>query len=85
MPAESKNRSVECCAARYSNYVSVGHAAFELIFEFGEFYEGTMDPQLHTRIVMTPGYAKAFLSLFRESLQQYETAFGTLPEMDKHE
>jgi len=71
--------------ARYSNYFSVGHAPFEVILEFGQFYDDSSQPQLHTRIVMNPAYANAFRALLRESLQQYENSFGPIPEVDTHE
>ena len=73
------------CEARYANYFSVGHSAFEVIIDFGQFYEDASQPQLHTRIVMSPAYANGFLALLRESLRQYEASFGPIPEVDTHE
>lgn len=64
---------------RYGNHFTIGYNAFEVILVFGQFYEGNAQPQLHTRIVTGPAYAKDLLELLRESLEQYEKFFGPLP------
>lgn len=64
---------------RYANYFNVGYSAFEVILEFGQFYEGSPQPQMHTRIVTGPAYAKALLEVLRSSIAQYEGAFGAIP------
>ena len=48
---------------RYTNYFTVGHNAFEVVLVFGQFYEGNREPQLHTRIVTGPAYAKKLLEV----------------------
>ncbi len=64
---------------RYANYFNVGHNAFEVILEFGQFYEGNQEPRMHTRIVTSPAYAKALLGLLQSSIAQYEGTFGPIP------
>lgn len=64
---------------RYGNHFTIGYNAFEVILVFGQFYEGNAQPQLHTRIVTGPAYAKDLLELLRESLEQYEKFFGPIP------
>jgi len=71
--------------ARYANYFSVGHTAFEVIIEFGQFYRGDQQPQTHTRIVTSPGYANRLLALLGDSLERYETSFGPIPKEETHE
>ena len=71
--------------ARYANYFSVGHTAFEVILEFGQFYESDSEPRLHTRIVTSPVYANTLLVLLRDSLRRYERAFGPIPPEEPHE
>jgi hypothetical protein len=73
------------CEARYANYFRVGHAEFEVVLEFGQVYDDTANPQVHTRIVMSPVDAGDFAGLLRESLQQYESSFGPIREVDRHE
>jgi hypothetical protein len=64
---------------RYANYFNVGYNAFEVVLEFGQFYEGSREPRMHTRIVTGPAYAKALLDLLQSSLAQYEGTFGPIP------
>jgi hypothetical protein len=63
---------------RYSNYFKVGHNAFEFLLDFGQFYAESQRAQFHTRIITNPTYAKALLSLLRESIAQYEQTFGVI-------
>ena len=68
---------------RYANYFTVGHNAFEFVVDFGQLYAQSKPTPLHTRIVTTPVYAKIFLGLLQESIDQYEQLFGTIPNGDK--
>jgi len=68
---------------RYANYFTVGHNAFEFLFDFGQIYTNDRPARFHTRIIMTPVYAKTLLGLLQESIDQYEQIFGTIPSGDK--
>lgn len=61
---------------RYANYFKVGHNEYEFVIDFGQFYEGTEEAELYTRIVTTPAYAKNLLETLRESMAQYEKTFA---------
>lgn len=63
---------------RYSNYFSVGHNAFEFLFDFGQLYGEEIKPRLHTKIVTSPYYAKALSETLDESIRQYERTHGTI-------
>jgi len=76
------NRDVE---GRYANYFKAGYNAFEVVLDFGQFYEGNAEPRMHTRIVTSPAYAATFLELLRSSLQEYEKIFGPLRSATSHE
>lgn len=65
---------------RFANYFKVGHNAFELLLDFGQFYPEGEQEQLHTRIVTTPCYAKILLDVLRESIAQYEQTFGPIQD-----
>jgi len=62
----------------YSNYFQVGFNAFEVIFEFGQHYEGAKQPRMHTRIVAAPAYAQVLLGLLKNALAEYEQKFGPI-------
>jgi len=65
---------------KYTNYLKVGHNAFEFLLDFGQFFvEQQSRIQFHTRLVTTPGYMKEFLKIMNESVGQYESAFGVIP------
>jgi len=63
---------------RYANHFDIGHNAFEVILQFGQFYEGNTKPVIHTRIVTSPAYAQSMLQLLSRSLAQYESTFGPI-------
>ena len=67
----------------YSNYLKIGHNAFEFLFDFGQFYMGSEEADFHTRVVTSPIYAKAFLETLGHSIAQYEAAYGAIREMDE--
>jgi hypothetical protein len=68
---------------RYANYFTIGHNAFEFLFDFGQNHTEARSAPLHTRIITTPVYAKTFLALLQESVDQYEQNFGAIPNGDK--
>lgn len=65
---------------KYANYLEVGYNAFEFIFDFGQLYKAGERPIIHTRIVTSPAYAKAFLETLGNTLGQYERGFGEIRE-----
>jgi hypothetical protein len=83
--ARNSIASEEQPEARYANYFHVGHNAFEVILEFGQYYEGARQPQMHTRIVVAPVYAKEFLHLLEIALKDYVEKFGQIASEGTHE
>jgi hypothetical protein len=75
----------EDAEGRYANYFKAGHNAFEVILEFGQFYEGDAQPRMHTRIVTTPAYAKTFLGVLQDLLGRHEKEFGPVGPGKTHE
>jgi hypothetical protein len=63
---------------RYANHFSVGHNAFEFVLDFGQFYPDGGRARVHTRIIISPSYAKAFVETVRASIEQYEGSFGPI-------
>ena len=64
--------------ARYANYFHVGHNAFEVMLDFGQHYEGSSQPRMHTRIILAPAYAAALLEVLQTALAEYEKTFGQI-------
>lgn len=63
---ESAPRSV------YTNCFSVGHNAFEFVFDFGAAAPEDTAPRMHTRLITSPMLAGAFAGLLEQSLREYE-------------
>ena len=63
---------------RYANYFEVGHNAVEFLLDFGQFYPESEKAHVHTRIVTSPVYARAFLETLRDALDRFQETFGTL-------
>ena len=65
---------------RYANYFKVGHNAYEFVLDFGQYYPGTDQAELCTRIITSPAYAKSLLETLRESIERYEESFKAIAE-----
>jgi hypothetical protein len=65
---------------RYANYFKIGQNAFELIIDCGQYYGDNQEPQLHTRIIMSPAYGKALCKTLQNSLEEHEKTYGRIGE-----
>lgn len=63
---------------RYANHFRVGHNAFEVILEFGQFYSGDREPVVHTKIVTSPAYARVLFGVLESFIEDYEKSFGPI-------
>lgn len=68
---------------RYANYFEVGHNAWEVVLDLGQLYPGNDQPRVHTRIIMSPTYARALLRMLEESLLRYERTYGSIDDRSK--
>lgn len=66
----------EVLQGRYANAVQISHTKEEVVFDF----LNLMPPQgqLVSRLIITPGHAKRFLSALTDNLGKYEKQFGPL-------
>ncbi len=77
-PIESHASGQGDLEGKYANYFQIGHNAFEFVVDFGQVYSDGQQEQIHTRIVTGPSYAKEFLELLEQSVEQYEEHFGPI-------
>jgi hypothetical protein len=70
---------------RYAYHFLIGHNAFEVILQFGQFYEGYSHPVMHTRIVTGPAYAQGLLQLLSQALDEYESTFGPISKGERRD
>jgi hypothetical protein len=66
--------------ARYANYFSIGQSKCEIVLDFGQSYEGGVEPAPHTRIITNPLGATRLLDLLKESLRSYAEEHGPIRE-----
>ena len=65
---------------RYANFLKVGHNALVFILDFAFDDAECEEPEITTRIITSPSYAKNFLETLQQSIQQYEKTYGKIPE-----
>lgn len=63
---------------RYANYFAIGYTEHELVIDFGQSYLENAPPELSVRIVTDPVYAKEFLSMLRDSIDAFESTYGSI-------
>ena len=66
----------------YTNFVHIGHNAFEFLLEFGESDADGENDVPHTRLVTNPVFAVRLAMLLRQAIAQYERRFGSIPADD---
>ena len=75
---ESQPSGQGALEGKYANYFQVGHNAFEFVVDFGQIYSDGQLEHIHTRIVTGPSYAREFLEVLEQSVEQYEEQFGPI-------
>jgi len=81
------SRKTEGLEGRYANHFAIGYNAWEFIFDFGQSFSENNQPELYTRIVTSPVYAKAFLQTLKDSIDTFENSYGEISDksLDKSE
>ena len=69
--------------ARYANYFAVGSNALEFLIDFGQFYQDSDKEIIHTRIITSPGYARALLDTLQNAISQYENRYGVIEQQNQ--
>jgi hypothetical protein len=68
----------------YANYFQIGYNSAEFLLDFGRHFENS-EWRIHQRIIMTPMHAKILFRLLSDSILQYETRFGSIPDDGRDE
>ena len=69
---------------QYVNFVRIAHTASEFIMDFSLLLPGVTQPQVDSRLVMSPTAAKLFLRALTENLKRYEANFGEISVPGSH-
>lgn len=75
----------EVAKGEYSNLAIITHSNSEFILDFASMLPGLAQPEVHSRIIMTPEHAKRLLFALQDNVSKYESQNGpvVLPESNK--
>lgn len=62
--------------AQFINMVRISHTPGEFVLDFAAILPGVSDPQVSSRIVLSPLGLKLMQQAINENLRRYETSFG---------
>jgi hypothetical protein len=65
--------------ATYANAAIVSQTNSEIVLDFVQIMPNDPRARIQTRVVMTPGNAKAFLKALESNLARYEEKHGEIP------
>jgi hypothetical protein len=74
-------KSVPPPPSPYANFMAAAHNEREFFFSFAQIApESPGMAQLVSRIITSPGHAKAMLRALEDNIRRYEEKFGAIPE-----
>jgi len=62
----------------YSNFVVVTHSPAEFVYDFTRILPGVTKAKVHSRIIMAPPHAKAFLRALGDNISKFESKYGEI-------
>ena len=74
----------EISEGEYANFVVVTHSPAEFVMDFTKILPGVTKARVHSRVIMAPQHAKAFLTALSDNIKRYEKSNGEIahPEQD---
>ncbi|RMF06317.1 MAG: DUF3467 domain-containing protein [Candidatus Neomarinimicrobiota bacterium] len=70
-------------SGEYANFVVVTHSQAEFVLDFTRILPGVPKARVHSRVIMAPSHAKAFLGALHDNIRKYESRHGTIPSPDR--
>ena len=65
-------------SGEYSNFVVVTHSPAEFVMDFTRLLPGVPKAKIHSRIIMAPPHAKAFMMALKDNLVKFEGKHGEI-------
>ena len=65
-------------SGEYANFVVVTHSPAEFVMDFTRILPGVPKAKVHSRIIMAPQHAKAFLGALNDNIKKFETKHGEI-------
>ena len=74
----------EVSEGEYANFVVVTHSPAEFVMDFTKILPGVTKAKVHSRVIMAPQHAKAFLTALGDNIKRYEESNVEIvhPEQD---
>ena len=72
-------------SGEYANFVVVTHSPAEFVMDFTRILPGVPMAKVHSRIIMAPQHAKAFLGALNENIKKFESKHGeiNIPKLEE--
>lgn len=77
--------SEEVSEGVYANLAIITHSHAEFVIDFVNVMPGTPKSKVKSRIILTPFHAKRFMKAIIENVKKFETANGTIQDMEQVE
>ena len=62
----------------YANFVVVTHSPAEVVMDFTRLLPGVAKAKVHSRIIMAPPHAKAYLMALTDNIKKFESKYGEI-------
>ena len=74
--------SEEVSEGQYANLAIITHSHAEFVIDFVNVMPGTPKSKVKSRIILTPFHAKRFMKAMIDNVKKFETANGTIQDME---
>tara|TARA_Y100000746_G_C15311931_1_gene370049 strand:+ start:251 stop:577 length:327 start_codon:yes stop_codon:yes gene_type:complete len=68
----------EVSSGEYANFVVVTHSPAEFVLDFTRILPGVPKAKVHSRVIMAPPHAKAFLRALNDNINKFESKHGDI-------
>ena len=68
----------EVSEGEYANFVVVTHSPAEFVMDFTKILPGVTKAKVHSRIIMAPPHAKAYLMALTDNIEKFESKYGEI-------
>ena len=65
-------------SGEYANFVVVTHSSAEFVMDFTRLLPGVPKAKVHSRIIMAPQHAKAYLAALNDNIKKFESKHGEI-------
>ena len=72
-------------SGEYANFVVVTHSTAEFVLDFTRILPGVPKAKVHSRIIMVPQHAKAFLGALNDNIKKFEAKHGEITMPSRNE